>query len=228
MPRPSQTETQIAINLLTATGMKPLATVENLANAHPLNRIRQCVSHWYMHRSCVGGEFKDTPGIVLYWLLNWDISAVPEIHPNFYNTDLYLSHRTRAEKRQAKEQERQARAWVLSTQAPRPGPAVEPALGAPLEGLEGNPFQQAWHGVLTDLALTVPNADRILQNNLTVESVAVTPAGAHYLIAVTRANTLQRLQRLANLFAIRLAAQLKSKVDLTFTLAQASAERSPP
>lgn len=114
---------QTSIALLAATGMKPQATIENLANDHPLDRIRQCVAHWYMNRRCVGGEFKDTPGIVLYWLMNWDISAIPEIHPNFYTTQLYLDHRTKAEHRAARKAARQTTPSSYS-QPPTPTPVA--------------------------------------------------------------------------------------------------------
>lgn len=87
-------------------------------------------------------------------------------------------------------------------------------------------WRLAWEDLLADLMRTLPEADRLFHNNLAIAQVSEQQEPGksilHYRIAVTRPDTLQRLQRMDKTFKRGLAISLKQEVQVTFALATAS------
>ena len=115
-----------SFGLLTHVGVKPPAVARQLAGAHPFAQIRDCISHWWLNRKCVGGKFEDMPVIVVYWLQHWDQAMIPSMTPEFRRTDLYRNHcRTPAERKADADAE--AELALLDQLEPPPRPVIERA-----------------------------------------------------------------------------------------------------
>lgn len=96
LTRPNQNEVAQSFALLTFVRVRP-NEAKQLAIEHPFERIREACAHWWMNRKSLGGDFEEVPGIVVYWLKNWDTSSIPPLAAEFMRTDLYTRFRTPAE-----------------------------------------------------------------------------------------------------------------------------------
>lgn len=94
----------LAFGLLSAIGVIP-NVAKRVAQDHSLADVQAAVGHWYMNRKELGGKFQDTPGIVIYWLDNWEATGIPPVSSQFKRTELYRRFRTAAEIAEEREQE---------------------------------------------------------------------------------------------------------------------------
>ena len=89
-------EEALSVALMAAAGMW-MKTAKQLAKQHSFEIIRQAVGFWWCNRKSRGGEFAESPGIVLTWLRNPDTVALPKLSQEFMASDLYMNHRTKDE-----------------------------------------------------------------------------------------------------------------------------------
>jgi hypothetical protein len=108
---------------------------KQLSEQKTLNQVREAVCRWFFNRKSVGGEFDETPGIVVYWLKNWENAGVPPLDPRFRQTEYYRQFRTpleiEADEQAEAEEEAQQAAWV------RPAPAEATTVAEPVSELDG-------------------------------------------------------------------------------------------
>lgn len=95
-PNIDKVEQSVTFALLCQIRVKSV-DAKRLATIHPLTRVREAVSHWWFNRKSMGGEFGETPGIVVYWLDKWNDCSVPALDERFLRTDLYRRFRTETE-----------------------------------------------------------------------------------------------------------------------------------
>lgn len=101
-------EEALSVALMAAAGMW-MKTAKQLATQYPFEVIRKAVAFWWCNRKSRGGEFAESPGIVLTWLRNPDTVALPKLSQEFMASDLYMNHRTKNEiEADAKDAELQA------------------------------------------------------------------------------------------------------------------------
>ena len=96
-PNIDKVEQSVTFALLCQIRVKSV-DAKRLATIHPLARVREAVSHWWFNRKSMGGEFGETPGIVVYWLDKWNDCSVPALDDRFLRTDLYRRFQTDAER----------------------------------------------------------------------------------------------------------------------------------
>lgn len=89
-------EEALSVALMAAAGMW-MKTAKQLATQYPFEMIRRAVAFWWCNRKSRGGEFAESPGIVLTWLRNPDTVALPKLSQEFMASDLYMHHRTKDE-----------------------------------------------------------------------------------------------------------------------------------
>lgn len=187
------TDAQLAVALLNAIELKPVAQNQAFALAHPFERIRRCVSHWWLNRRSVGGLFLETPGIIVHWLNNWDTSSIPPLHPDFYSTDLYLRFRPHSEllAEQAAEQELLKRLRRLSSRLKRQAPP------APAHTAIPDLYHHAWLTLLSELQQSMPQANYsyFIKNNFTLTQVQEPPPQLTFTVTVQQPSTLDWIKR---------------------------------
>ncbi|MBX3014836.1 MAG: hypothetical protein KF832_25170 [Caldilineaceae bacterium] len=167
---PDPEEQALAFALLAYIRVKaPVAKA--LATEHTLQTIREAASHWWLNRKSAGGQFDETPGIVVYWLNNWHIAGVPELSPYFQHTELYLNFRTQAEIAA----EQQAEMPIVQEE---PIAYLPPVEAAPTEG---DSKATIWRQVRAELALTM---SQILYNQWVHDSHVYAVEGDTWQIAV--------------------------------------------
>ncbi|MCE7982522.1 MAG: hypothetical protein DYG89_15125 [Caldilinea sp. CFX5] len=143
----------LAFALLTHIRVKA-AVAQKLASEYSLQTVREAVSYWWFGRESMGGQFKDTPGLVVYFLDNWQNAGVPALDNRFYRTDLYRNHRTQAEI----DTDRQLEAEVQAAQARPVEPPPRPITPAPAATPPTDPHAAIWAQVLAELKLTMERA----------------------------------------------------------------------
>jgi len=146
---PDPEEQALAFALLSFLRVKaPVA--KELAGQHSLQTIREACSHWWFNRKSAGGQFEETPGIVVYWLNNWQSAGVPALSPHFQRSELYRNFRTATELAADRQAEAELAAVVI-----RPQPAV---VTASAEVLPTDPRAAVWDQMLAELRLTLADA----------------------------------------------------------------------
>lgn len=90
-------EEALSVAFLKAAGFFPRTAIE-LAKKHPFELLRRAVAFWWSNRRSKGGEFAETPGIVLAWLKNQDSTVIPAMSNDFFGSELFWNHLTSAER----------------------------------------------------------------------------------------------------------------------------------
>lgn len=199
----------LAFALLSYIRVKaPIA--KELAALHPLATIREAVSHWWFNRKSIGGTFDDTPGIVVYWLTNWQSAGVPPLTDRFYRTDLYRNYRTQAEL--------DADCLDVNNDAPAESRPAPPPVQAP-EPAEADPSASAWQQCCAELALTMPQVTSQWLRGSYVYAID----GATWYIAVADQRALEWLRsRLATKVQRILSSMIGESITVDFCLPEAT------
>ncbi len=197
----------LSFALLTYIRVKPAALAKQLASDHSLFTIREAISHWWFNRKSLGGQFEETPGIVVYWLNNWQSAGVPALSAHFQRTELYRNFRTQAE--QAADRQAEAE---LAAVACKPQPVVT----APAVVQPADPHAAIWDQMLAELRLTL--ADATYQAFIR-DTKARSQDGCHWTIQVANKGSMDWVQnRLANKIKRSLAILTNQSVTVEFCL----------
>lgn len=205
----------LSFALLTHVRVKA-AVAKELAALRSLEQVREAVSHWWFNRKSVGGTFDETPGIIVYWLTNWQAAGVPALSSHFYRTDLYRNHRTQAEI--DADSQIDSEVQTVQSRLVEP-PAQRPITPAPATTPPTDPNAAIWAQVLAELKLTMqPMAFDQWVAGTTVVSVA----GAAWTISVPNDRALDYLNtQLSNKVRRILSARLNQSVTVQFCLPEA-------
>ncbi|MGD9729254.1 MAG: hypothetical protein AB7V39_23165 [Nitrospiraceae bacterium] len=194
----------LSFALLTHVRVKPATLAKQLAAAHSLTTIREAASHWWFNRKSVGGTFEETPGIVVYWLNNWQSAGVPPLTDRFVRTDLYRNYRTQVELAESDQAHFSAHAPIL------PILPDSQAASAP-EPTETDPCDSAWQQVCNEVVLSLPEVTAQWLRNSYIYAID----GATWYIAVTDQRALDWLR---NRLAIKVQRILASIIGKTITV----------
>lgn len=202
---PDPEEQALAFALLSYIRVKaPVA--KDLATTHSLQTIREAISRWWLNRKSMGGQFEETPGIVVYWLNNWANAGVPELSPHFKHTELYRNFRTAAE--QAADRQAEAELAVAIKQ--------RPVVTAPAVVQPADPHAAIWDQVLAEIKLTLAEAT---YQAFIRDTKVIASDNNHWQIQVANKGALDWIQnRLANKVRRTLSIITNQSVTVEFCL----------
>ena len=209
----------LSFALLTHVRVKA-AVAKELAALHPLTRVREAVSHWWFNRKSVGGTFEETPGIVVYWLTNWQAAGVPALSPHFYRIDLYRNHRTQVEIADDNQIEADAQAALARPAVMPSQPVVIPShQPTPTTPPATDPNAAIWSQLLAELKLTMQPT---VYNQWVAGATVASVEGNAWRIVAPNAQALDYLNaQLSNKVRRILSVLLKQSVTVQFCLPEA-------